>query len=1157
MSSARAIDSVAEWLQSIGLAEYAAVFGQHQITPDVLPHLTEADVDRLLLPIGPRRRLLVAIEALKRGLQSGLLTANASVVAPAPPPGVPVPSPLKRDSAAGAERRQLTVMFCDLVGSTALADVLDPEEMHRLIQGYRAACSEVVGRYEGYVAQYLGDGLMVYFGWPVAHEDDAERGVRSALEMVAAVRELRGVRPLAVRIGLATGQVVVGDLSQSVHGEGRLAIGPTPNLAARLQALAGPDEVVIAPTTRRLVASAFVLSDLGTRELKGIAQPVQVWRVDETRRTSGRFDAVHGARELAPLVGRSEESARLERRWHRVCEGQGEVVFLGGQPGIGKSRLTAAFRARIAEEHVTLHHQCSPYHLNSPLHPFVGQLELAAGFVRDDGPAQKLDKLEALIAREAPQVEGAASLFAALLSLPVDRYPPLNLSPQKQKEKTLEALSARIEALAKRGPVLMVVEDVHWIDPTSQELLHLLVPEVHRRPVLLIVTHRPEYAPSSSWEGVAHVTIMALNRLGRSQGATLVDAVAKGRALPPAVLDEILARTDGVPLFVEEVTRSVLESGLLREAPDGYALQGPLTALAIPASLRDSLMARLDRLGPAKETAQIGACIGREFSYELLGRVSTLDAGALAASLQRLLLAGLVTRSQPGHEQGEAESPESGTENGQDAVYTFKHALVQDAAYDSLLRSRRSELHGKIAHVLETELAAPSAHSPETLAHHHTQAGHPTQAIPLWRAAGVSAVKRVALKEAVAHFQNGLALIEQLPAGVARDRLELTIREPLNAAWTGLSGWAAPEVGINAAAILRLAERLGNAESLLLARWWLWTSTITQGRIADSSQWVQVMRAEGGEHAGIDQRIFGHTTAMVQYMLHGELQASREEATRALALYDPARAAKWLQLTGHDLATFVEVYACQLTWMLGYPEQARRASVACSARARAAGHAFNLVWALTFSAYVFAYRREPERFLERVDEANQVASEQGLAFISQVSVPQARGIAELQNGRPREAQALLRQGIARWTSHGGRVRVPYVKAALAEAVALEGDLPGALALIDECAAQIAEPWSEERLWLAEILRLRGWMLALQGRDGEAEAQLNAALACARAQGARSWELRAAITLARHLAVRGRAAQGRALLAPVYGWFSEGWDTKDLIEAKDLLAKLGA
>ena len=1135
MSSARAIDSVAEWLQSLGLAEYAAVFAQHQITLDVLPHLTEADIDRLSLPIGPRRRLLVALDALKAKGAPG--PAGAVAVAPLAP-AAPVPSPLKRDSAAGAERRQLTVMFCDLVGSTALADLLDPEEMHRLIQSYRAACTEVVSRYEGYVAQYLGDGLMVYFGWPIAHEDDAERGVRSALEMVAAVKELRGVRPLAVRIGLATGQVVVGDLSQSIHGEGRLAIGPTPNLAARLQALAGPDEVVIAPTTRRLVASAFLLSDLGPCELKGIAQPVQVWRVDEARRTSGRFDAVHGARELAPLVGRGEESARLERRWHRVCEGQGEVVFLGGQPGIGKSRLTAAFRARIAEEHVTLHHQCSPYHLNSPLHPFVGQLELAAGFARDDGPEQKLDKLEALIAREAPRVDAAAALFAALLSLPVERYPPLNLSPQKQKERTLEALLGRVEALAERGPVLMVVEDVHWIDPTSQELLQLLVPQVHRRPVLLIVTHRPEYTPS--WGNLGHVTIMALNRLGRSQGAALVGAVAKGRALPPVVLDEILARTDGVPLFVEEVTRSVLESGLLREAGDGYALQGPLTALAIPASLRDSLMARLDRLGPAKETAQIGACLGREFSHELLGRVSTLDAGALEASLQRLLLAGLVTRS----------------EGGAEAVYTFKHALVQDAAYDSLLKSRRSELHGKIAHVLETAMAAQVENSPETLAHHHTQAGHLTQAIPLWRAAGLSAVQRVALKEAVAHFQNGLALIDQLPSGEGRDRLELTIREPLNAVWTGLSGWAAPEVSANASAILRLAERLGNAESLLLARWWLWTSTITQGRIADSVQWVRVMRAEGGEHAGLDQRIFGHTTAMVQCMLHGELQASRQEAARALALYDPARAAKWMQLTGHDLATFVEVYACQLTWMLGYPEQAQRASAATAARARAAGHPFNLVWALTFSAYVFAYRREPDRFLERVDEANQVASEQGLAFISQVSVPQARGIAELQNGRPRAAQALLRQGIDRWTSHGGRVRVPFVKAALAEAVARDGDVPGGLALIDECAAQIAEPWSEERLWLAEVLRLKGWMLGLEGRHDEAEAQLNAAIACARAQEARSWELRAATTLARQLASRGRAAEGRALLAPAYAWFTEGWDTKDLVEARTLLNELG-
>ena len=987
------------------------------------------------------------------------------------------------------------------------------------------------------MAQYLGDGLMIYFGWPVAHEDDAERGVRAALEMVQAVKAIPAAKPLALRIGLATGPVVVGETARGDNADAGLAVGETPNLAARLQALAGPDEVVIAPATRRLLSDSFSLTDLGEHTLKGIAQPVQPWRVNEARRTEGRFEAAHGGRELAPLVGRAEESSLLGDRWQQARRGVGQVVLVGGQPGIGKSRLIQGLREDITDPHTVLHFQCSPYHLNSPLHPFIEQLELAAGFGRDDPPARRLEKLEAALAGSVARLADAAPLFAAMLSLPTDRYPVPPLSSRKQKEKTLEALTGRVEALARQAPLLMVVEDVHWIDPTSQELLELLVPKLPGLPVLLVLTRRLEYVPS--WAGQPGVTTVTLNRLGRHQGAQLVGTVTEGRALPPEVLAEILARTDGVPLFVQELTKSVLESGLLRVDGDHYVLQGPLAALSIPASLRDSLMARLDRLGPVKELAQIGACIGREFSYELIGRVSPLASEPLAASLETLVGAGLVTRSDaPPH-----------------ATYTFKHALVQDAAYDSLLKTRRSELHARIAQVLESDFAERVQHAPEWLAHHHTQAGALAKAIPLWRQAGIIAVGRVALKEAVAHFEKGLALIDQLPPSEARDGLELSIREPLNAAWTGLRGWAAPEVGVNAAAILRLAESRGNAQSKLLAMWWVWTSTITQGRIADSRPWVERLLAEGGEAGDLDLRIFGHATAMVQHFLSGHLVESREHTDRALALYDPQRAERWVQLTGHDLRTFVEVYACQLLWMLGFPDQARRLSDESRAHARADGHAFNLVWALTFSAYVFAYRREPERFLERVGEADRLAREQGLAFIYEVSVPQARGLAELQHGRPREAIVLLRQGLERWTKTGGNVRVPFLKSALAEAVALEGDPGAALELIDECLEQIGRPAGQERLWLAEVLRRKGWILMRLGRDGEAEAQLRASIECARLQQAKSWELRSATTLATLLARRGQRDAARDLLSPVYGWFTEGADTPDLVEARVLLESL--
>lgn len=1109
--------TVAEWLQSVQLDEYAPLFAQQGITLDILPHLTESDLDRLGLPIGPRRRLALAIQALAA-------------------PGAPEP-PVHDTRRRTAERRQLTVMFCDLVGSTALAEDLDPEELLALMQAYRAACAAIVERYDGHIAQYLGDGVMVYFGWPHAHEDDAERSVRAALDIVAAVGGLHGARPLHARVGLATGPVVVGDPSQRDAEGPTLAVGETPNLAARLQALAAPDEVVIAPTTRRLVVEAFSLTDLGAHHLKGLAQPVQAWRVDATRRTEGRFTAAHGGMALAPLVGRDEERALLQRRWEQARAGEGQIVLIAGQAGIGKSRLTTELRARIVSPSPSMHFQCSPYHLNSPLHPIIEHLELAAGFARDDGPDERLDKLERYLAGAEDEVHAAAPLFAAMLSLPTTRYPRLDLSPQKQKEKTLEALIAQIGVRARDGALLVVVEDVHWIDPTSQEFLELLVPTVQALPVLLAITYRFEYSPP--WSGEANVTSLTLTRLARRQGAALMDSLTGGKSLPPEVRDEIVARTDGVPLFVEELTRSVLESGLLRDDGTRYVLQGALSDLAIPASLRDSLMARLDRLGPVKELAQIGACIGREFSYELLERVAAPEGDSLDASLDRLVDTGLVMRR--------------GTPP--DTTFLFKHALVQDAAYDSLLKSRRGELHAKIARVLEAEFADQVATRPEWLAHHQTQAGHLTAAIPLWRDAGALAVGRVALQEAVAHFQQGLRLIDELPPSPERDALELTIREPLNAAWTGLHGWAAPDVGVNAKAVLRLAESQQNAHSLLLAMWWVWTSTITQGRIADSREWVDRLVAAGRATSDLDFRIFGHATAMVQEMLHGDLTSSRAHAEKALALYDPHRAERWIRLTGHDLRTFVEVYTCQLLWVLGYPDHASRLSDESRAHAHADGHAFSLVWALTFSAYVFAYRREPGRLLERVAEADRLAREQGLAFIYEVSVPQAKGVAALLEGDARGAIPLLRDGIASWVDVGGQVRIPLLKAALAEAVALDGDGDAGLDLIDECLEQIARPSWEERLWLPEVLRLKGWMLLRQGRIEEAESELRAAIASAREQCAKSWELRSATTLAGLLARTARREEARDLLAPVLDWFREGYDTRDFLEASALLTEL--
>jgi class 3 adenylate cyclase len=1107
--------TIAEWLQSVGLSKYAPLFEEHEITVDVLPHLTDADVERLHLPIGSQRRLKVELEKLAA---VGRAPEAERAVAASRPGG-------------GAERRQLTVMFCDIVGSTALAERLDPEELRDLLQRYRRTCSEAVERYDGHVAQYLGDGLMVYFGWPTAHEDDPERGVRAALEMMEAVKDIGEVSPLAIRIGLATGPVVVGDTANT---EAKLAVGETPNLASRLQGLAGAGEVLIASTTRHLVGDTFELIDLGPQVVKGVPEPIQAFRVDAVHRSGGRFDSRHIGRPLSPLVGREDEAAVLLQRWDQARTGAGQVVLIGGEAGIGKSRLTQVLRERAAKPHRTRRYQCSPYHLNSALHPFIEQFEFVAGFARGDSAEQRLDKMESAIAGGAEQAAEWAPLFAGMLSLPVSRYPPLNLSPQRQKEKLFDALIGQVAALTEDRPMMILVEDLHWIDPTSQELLDALIPRLLSWPVLLVATHRPEYEPR--WTLPSGITTMALNRLGRRDGAELIGRVTDGRELPPDLLEEILARTDGVPLFVEELTKSVLESGLLRDTGDRYELQAPLSTLAIPTTLRDSLVARLDRLAPVKEIAQIGACLGREFSYELLARVAGVDGGPLAAALAQLVESGLVVRH--------------GTSAA--ATYSFKHALVQDAAYDSLLKSRRVQLHASIARVLEQDFAADTASRPESLAHHHTHAGNLSVAIPLWRRAGELALARVALLESVGHFQKALALMVQLPASPDRDRLELTIREPLNAAWVGLRGWAAPEIAVNTTAILGLAREPRNARSLLLGLWWMWTNTVTQGRIADSVPWAEQLLEEGRATGDLDFQIFGNAAAMVPHFFLGELDVARREADRVRELYDLQRADQWIQLTGHDLRTFVDVYACQLLWMQGYPDQAKALSEQSAEQARTVGHLFNLVWALTFSSYVFAYRREPARFRDGVAEADRLAREQGLAFIYQVSVPQAEGVARVQEGRAAEAIPLLRNGIESWANVGGNVRIPFLKSVLAEALALDGDVAGGLRLIDDCIEQITRPGWQEFLWLPEVLRLKGWMLIRANRRAEAETQLRVSIDCAHDQGARSWELRSATTLAQLLSAGGDHVAARNALLPVYEWFTEGFDTPDLIEAREIL-----
>ena len=624
--------NIGDWLRSLGLEKYEAVFRENEITEKVLPSLTAEDLKEIGVgPVGHRRTLLEAIAALRADA-----TGKAPSAETAAPPSAPSAHPEDR-----AERRQVTVMFSDLVGSTALSARMDPEDLREVISAYQKRVAETVGRFGGFVAKYMGDGVLVYFGYPQAHEDDAERAVRAGLELVTAVGDLKTHAPLQTRVGIATGLVVVGDLIGSGASQEQAIVGETPNLAARLQGIAEPDRVVIAESTRKLLGNLFELQDLGAQDLKGIAGPMRAWTALRPASVEGRFEAFH-ASGLTQLVGREEELELLLRRWSKAKGGQGQVVLLSGEPGIGKSRLTAALLERLASEpHTRLRYFCSPQHTDSAFYPIISQTERAAGMAHDDTTQAKLDKLDAVLAQTSTPIQDAA-LFAEMLSLPNDgRYPALGLAPEERRQRTQEALTAQLAGLTRHRPALMIVEDAHWVDPTSLEVFGRTVDQIKTLPVLLIVTFRPEF--SAPWAGRSHVTSLALNRLGEREAAAIIARIVGNKDLPADVKAEIVERTDGIPLFVEEMTKAVLEAESESEARKTTAAV-PSPALAVPASLHASLMARLDRLGPAKDVAQIGAAIGREFSHALLAAVVRQPDAELQTALDRLIVAGLLFR---------------------------------------------------------------------------------------------------------------------------------------------------------------------------------------------------------------------------------------------------------------------------------------------------------------------------------------------------------------------------------------------------------------------------------------------------------------------------------------------------------------------------------
>jgi class 3 adenylate cyclase len=768
----------------------------------VLPNLTQEDLKEIGVgPVGHRRILLDAIAALRNDGGSKAPSVDAATTSSAP-------SPHPEDR---AERRQVTVMFSDLVGSTALSARMAPEDLREVISAYQKSVADTVQRFGGFVAKYMGDGVLVYFGYPQAHEDDAERAVHAGLELVAAVGALKTHAPLQTR-GIATGLVVVGDLIGSGASQEQAIVGETPNLAARLQGIAEPNSVVIAESTLKLVGNLFELDDLGAQDLKGISEPLRAWVALRPSSVESRFDALHGGG-LTELVGRKEELELLLRRWSKAKSGEGQVVLLSGEPGIGKSRLTAALLERlVGEPHTRLRYFCSPQHTDSALHPIVSQMERAAVFLHDDTPQAKLDKLDDVLAQTATSAHEAA-LFADMLSLPNDgRYPALELTPEQRRHKTLNALIAQMEALARQQSLLMIFEDAHWTDPTSLEAFGRTVDRIKSLRVLLIVTYRPEFEPP--WIGRPYVTALTINRLDERDIAAIIDRVAGNKDLPTNIRQDIIERTDGIPLFVEEMTKAVLEAN--EGAAERAVAAIPSPSMAVPASLHASLMARLDRLGSAKEVAQIGAVIGREFPHALISAVARTGEPELCSELDRLIDAGLLFR------QGMAPH----------ATYLFKHALVQDAAYGTLLREPRRALHARIAEALESRFAEIAERQPELLARHCTEAGLIEKAVGLWGKAGQQSLERSALVEAAEQISRALGQTASLPLTPALRHKEIKLQVALITPLIHVKGYAAPETKAaveRARLLIERAEALGEPpeDPLLLfsVLYGLWTAS--------------------------------------------------------------------------------------------------------------------------------------------------------------------------------------------------------------------------------------------------------------------------------------------------------------------------------------------
>jgi predicted ATPase/class 3 adenylate cyclase len=1048
------------------------------------------------------------------------------------------------NAVSAAERRQLTVMFCDLVDSTILAERLDPEDYREVVELYQRTCEAVIEPFEGRIAQYLGDGLLIYFGHPVAHEDDARRAVHAGLAILEGIEQLnqrltaeRGVK-LAARLGIHTGLVVVG----AVGGRGRqeqLAVGETPNVASRLQALAAPGTLLVSAATHRLVQSFFTFQDLGEHIIKGLSTPLRVYRVLEESGAQSRLEVTR-ASGLTALVGRQREVDLLVDQWSQVRQGAGRVVLMSGEAGLGKSRLVEAMKDHVAgEPHVRLECRCSPYYQHTPLYPLIDLLQRRMGWRREDSAAERLEKLEALLAPYAVPLPEVVPLFAALLTLPLpaDRYPPLTLSPQRQRVRILEAIVSMLRAIATRQPLLYIVEDLHWVDPTTVELLGLLLGQEPPVPLLALLVFRPEFQPP--WNGGRDYARIALTPLSRDETVAMVTRVGGDKRMPEPVLQQLVANTDGNPLFVEELTKMVLESGLLREVEGRYELAAPSLTLAIPTTLRDSLIARLDRLGAAKSVAQLAAVLGRTFPYELLQAISSVDVATLDDALTQLLEAGLLYEQSP--------RPH--------ARYLFKHALIQEVAYQSLLRSARQQYHQRVAETLSEKFRETAETQPELVAHHYTEAGLTAEAIPYWQRAGERAVGRSANQEAISHLTKGLTLLAQLPEGPQRVQHELALQLTLGTPLMATRGYSAQDVEKVFGRALELCRQIGETPQLFNALRGLRQFYQIRGDSRTAYELGEQLLRLARRAQDTSQLLEAHNAAGGALFWMADFALAQEHFEQVIRLYDPQKHRAHVSLYGNDPGVVGHSYASWAMWYLGHADRSLRHADRSIALATELALPFSKASALWYAAALHFFRREPRAARELAEQTIAIANEHGFPFWL-ATATSVRGWALCEEGECAEGIAQLRQGMAISQALRTDLARSHYLSMLAHALGRIGQYADASAVLEEALAAVAR--QDDRTHDAmDVYHAKGELLLAQGDEQTAEAgrYFGHAINIARRQGAKSWELRATLSLARLLQRQGKRTEAHERLAAIHGWFTEGLDSADMEAATALLQEL--